>query len=215
MCGSLEVKLTRYRRGNDPALFSFYSSIPTTMATWNLKDVIKAFKEKFPLKSGDADYNLVISHEKRVALNHSLNNAAYEAYKRTGGREGRKITIDETSKIKKKTQDYYCFPGQVLIGYSDCNKDIKNGYFYRVEEVDAYNVMLFSMDEDWYKPVSLKTMEEQLRLSHAMVYAAVQGRTFTGRVRLWDTGHRHFTRTHLLVGISRATSGELVDIGEK
>ena len=123
-CGSLEVKLTKYRRGNDPALFSFYSSIPTSMATWNLKDVIKAFKEKFPLKSGDADYNLVISHEKRVALNHTLNNAAYEAYKRTGGREGRKKTIDETSKIIKKTQDYYCFPGQVLTGFSDCDKGI-------------------------------------------------------------------------------------------
>jgi len=106
----------------------------------------------------------------------------------------------------------------VLIGFSDCNKDIKNGCFYRVEEVDAYNVMLFSLDEGAgksYLSVSLKTMEEKLRLSHAMVYAAVQGRTFTGRVRLWDTGHIYFTRTHLLVGISRATSGELVDIGEK
>jgi len=105
----------------------------------------------------------------------------------------------------------------VLIGFSDCNKDIKNGCFYRVEEVDAYNVMLFSLDEGAgksYLSVSLKTMEEKLRLSHAMVYAAVQGRTFTGRVRLWDTGHRHFTKTHLLVGISRATSGMLVDIGE-
>ena len=82
-----------------------------------------------------------------------------------------------------------------------------------MEEVDAYNVMLFSIDKGWYKTVSLKTMEEQLRLSHAMVYAAVQGRTFTGRVRLWDTGHIHFTKTHLLVGISRASSGMLVDIG--
>jgi len=105
----------------------------------------------------------------------------------------------------------------VLIGFSDCPKDIKNGCFYRVEEVDTDSVFLFSLDEGGgknYLSVSFKTMEEKLRLSHAMVYAAIQGRTLKGSVRLWDTGHRHFTKTHLLVGVSRATSGLVVDIGD-
>ena len=83
-----------------------------------------------------------------------------------------------------------------------------------MEEVAADRVCLFAVDLGYDVIVSFKTMEEKLRLSHAMVYAAIQGRTFHGSVRLWDTGHRHFTKTHLLVGVSRATSGSLVDIGD-
>jgi hypothetical protein len=74
-------------------------------------------------------------------------------------------------------------------------------------------IILKYMDVGGEITVDAKTIERFLRLSHAMVYAQVQGRTFRkALVRLWDTDHRHCTRRHLLVGVSRATAGIYVDI---
>ena len=40
----------------------------------------------------------------------------------------------------------------------------------------------------------------------------VQGRTFRDHMVLIDTGHKHFSRRALIVGLSRATNGRLVHI---
>jgi DNA polymerase III delta prime subunit len=96
MCGSLEIQLTRYRRGDDAELFSFYSSIPTTMATWTVDAAVSAFKEKFPLKPGSADYNLVISHARRVQINGVMNRLAFQEY------NGPYIEIARPDKFKGK-----------------------------------------------------------------------------------------------------------------
>ena len=50
------------------------------------------------------------------------------------------------------------------------------------------------------------------RLTHAMCYYTVQGRTFRGNTVLLDTGHKHFARRALIVGLSRAVNGSLVHI---
>ena len=51
-------------------------------------------------------------------------------------------------------------------------------------------------------------MAELLRLTHALVYANVQGRTIRSKhVVLLDTHHRHFTMRHLIAGMSRVTDG--------
>jgi hypothetical protein len=49
------------------------------------------------------------------------------------------------------------------------------------------------------------------RLAFALVFASVQGLTLQGHVRL-ETNSPMFTLRHLYVGISRATSGDLVSI---
>ena len=57
--------------------------------------------------------------------------------------------------------------------------------------------------------------QRSLRLGYSMAYASVQGRTMMGSVALWDTNHAKFTRIHLVMSFSRATSAELVWLGDK
>ena len=139
----------------------------------------------------------MISHARRAQLNADMNRRAFEQH------TGAYIEIARPEKFKgnNRPKDYFRFPGQVLIGHSNCSKEIVNGCFYRV--VLGYELI-----------VPIQTMEMRLRLAHALVYASVQGRTFRdARVRLWDTSHKYFSKTHLLVGISRATAGRYVDVG--
>ena len=60
--------------------------------------------------------------------------------------------------------------------------------------------------------VPLDDVAHVLRLTHAMCYYTVQGRTFRSHMVLLDTDHRHFSRRALIVGLSRATNGRLVHI---
>ena len=54
----------------------------------------------------------------------------------------------------------------------------------------------------------------QLRMSHAMCYYTVQGRTIRDRhIVLLDTDHRHFNVRALIVGLSRAPLGKFLHIG--
>jgi len=52
---------------------------------------------------------------------------------------------------------------------------------------------------------------QHTRLAFALVFASVQGLTLQGHVRL-ETSSPMFTLRHLYVGISRATSADLVSI---
>ena len=55
----------------------------------------------------------------------------------------------------------------------------------------------------------------QLRLTHAMCYYTVQGRTIKGRhIVLLDTDHPHFGVRSLIVGLSRATRGRFLHVGD-
>ena len=52
-----------------------------------------------------------------------------------------------------------------------------------------------------------------LRLTHAMCYFTVQGRTLRDKhLLLLDTTHSHFSRRALVVGMSRATHGSFVHV---
>ena len=52
-----------------------------------------------------------------------------------------------------------------------------------------------------------------LRLTHAMCYYTIQGRTLKNkRVLLLDTGANHFTCRALIVGLSRVTHGAHVSV---
>ena len=55
-----------------------------------------------------------------------------------------------------------------------------------------------------------------LRLTHAMCYFTVQGRTLRNkRILLVDAEHPFFQRRSLIVGLSRATHGDLVHVANK
>ena len=61
--------------------------------------------------------------------------------------------------------------------------------------------------------VPLEEIPYLLRLTHAMCYYTIQGRTIRDRhILLFDTGHPHFSRRTLIVGLSRATHGKNVHV---
>ena len=62
--------------------------------------------------------------------------------------------------------------------------------------------------------VPLDWARENLRHGAALTYASIQARTCRGTVQLLDWDSRRFTRRHLVMGLSRATSVESVWLGE-
>ena len=58
--------------------------------------------------------------------------------------------------------------------------------------------------------VPLEWCTENLRHGAALTYASIQARTCRGTVQLLDWDSRRFTRRHLVMGLSRATSVETV-----
>ena len=69
--------------------------------------------------------------------------------------------------------------------------------------------------EDERVSVRLDEACAQLRLRHAMCYYTCQGRTVRDRhIVLWDTTHQHFSVRALIVGLSRATHGQYLHVGD-
>ena len=62
--------------------------------------------------------------------------------------------------------------------------------------------------------VPLEWVRENLRHGCCICYAAIQSRTIHSTVCLLDWTSRRFTRRHLLMGLSRATSIERIWLGE-
>ena len=58
--------------------------------------------------------------------------------------------------------------------------------------------------------MSVSSLVKHTRLRHALTLRSVQGRTLSGTVALYDINSKHFTPTHLYVGLSRATDGRTV-----
>ena len=58
--------------------------------------------------------------------------------------------------------------------------------------------------------VSHNLCARHIRSAYALTYASIQGRICLGSVALWDTHHARFTRIHIVMGLSRATSADLV-----
>ena len=54
---------------------------------------------------------------------------------------------------------------------------------------------------------------ENLRHGCALTYASIQARTCRGTVQLLDWNSKRFTRRHLVMGLSRATSIDKVWLG--
>ena len=58
----------------------------------------------------------------------------------------------------------------------------------------------------------LEDVPAVMRLTHAMCFYTVQGRTLRDHTLLIDTNHPKFSRRALIVGLSRATHGDYVHI---
>ena len=117
-------------------------------------------------------------------------------------------------------QDMRVWPGLKLLGcVKRSDEKTTNGIEYEVLAVDDRTVVLRKLHpsgdtEKHGAPFELSHSEAALRMrpQHALCYYTAQGRTLRdGPVTLMDTGHRHFTKRHLIVGLSRCGEGR--DVG--
>ena len=81
-----------------------------------------------------------------------------------------------------------------------------------------YNIQLLRvLSWDTHQAINAVTrgfVHINCRLAYSMTYASIQGRSCPGSVALWDTRHPTFTRRHLVMGLSRSTSSDLVWLGD-
>ena len=194
LCGYNRVNFTTYRRGDDRAFFDLY----TGMVGREVAHCLAEVKARFPTKPGDALWNLTVSNRHRKRLNSKLNARASRGQQR--------VWVDKAEQVDD--QGFWLFPGLHLVGCAT-ERGIFNGQLYTVASV-AEAVALRVLDSE--EEVALLREELKcLKPAHALCYYAAQGRTLRGRVRLW-VDHSRLSTIHLIVGLSRATSPELVDV---
>ncbi|MEY2711040.1 MAG: hypothetical protein RL487_823 [Actinomycetota bacterium] len=195
------VTLTENQR-SDPELFKWYSSLVDDgpRASLDLPKILEEAAARFPRLPGRCRWNLVMSHTRRVSLNRLLNEAEAKQH------DAVFIPKPECPSSLNEPQDMYLWPGLLLVG---CLRSgpVQNGCFYEVEAVDKTHVALKDGPT-----LTHAAAARHLRLTYALTYAAVQGLTLDGRVRLWDTRSPHFTRRHLFVAMSRATAAANLEI---
>ena len=168
-----------------------------------LQEAVKQARAQFKLATG-ARWNLVISHQRRIRLNRELNQA--EAPPDA-------VFLEVTGKAAhgNSAQSMLIWPSLVLIGcVSSEKKGIRNGCLYTVASASGDTVRFEGLDASF----TYDQCKQWLRLSYAQTYASCQGTEFEGPLRLWDVGHKYFTRRHLFVGLSRSKSAAFVGLKE-
>jgi hypothetical protein len=124
-------------------------------------------------------------------------------------------------------QSMSIWQGLELIGCTrgSGKKRVVQGVVYVITDIAESDVQLEMLDEycrdplnkcgDEIPKVPIEEMCSQLRLTHAMCYYTIQGRTIKNRhIQLLDTDHPHFGVRSLIVGLSRATHGRFLHVGD-
>ena len=196
---SHHIKLTVCKRSTDH-LHNFFSSLTGqgSLAHVSLADCIDFARQMFPRKDAPV-ISLVISHANRQKINERM----YQYFARGKARLRCKLSEELVDEI---------FAGCRLIGaITHRRPGLVNGAFYTVDSWDANNVTLRDTELDIIFAVQHCELAH-CRLGYALTYASVQGRSIDVRMRLCDVTHPRFTRKHLSMGLSRATSAALIDI---
>ena len=191
------LQLTKCRRSADH-LFNFVVGLyPNgTLGKIALHEQVALAKRVFPKQTGNARWNLVISHSKRKAINalcfHALKN---------GEMKNVVLAHELVNSV---------FVGCAIIG-STTDKFVTNGCFYEVISFTETHVTLQDIESMDMVDVPLEKMKH-VRLGYAVTMASVQGRTLRGRTRIFDTDHPRFTTRHLAMCIGRVTKASDLDI---
>jgi hypothetical protein len=202
LAGGNRCTLTECRRG-DRKLFDFYSSlIPGgSRAELPVQDCVAQAKAVFRA-SAPARWNLVISHRRRCLIN----------AERTRAEAPPEAVLLEVGGHRARgngAQSMLLWPGIQLFGCTSAAKAVRNGCLYTVESVDASAKTLVL---EGIGSITFDQARAWLRLSYAQTYASCQGTEFADSLCLWDCAHRHFSRRHLFVGLSRARANAAVGL---
>ena len=205
----------------DKAHFDYYCQIPAM----DLGTAVAEARTRYPSTPTHADWNLTISHHRRMQLNANLQEAATRAYKASGGTSIVRIDPEEEDEeetarkkrriCKNRAQAYDLWPGTRLIGATSETKHIVNGALLDVMAVsndEEIKVTLKDIETNVEFTLTPEQVAKHTRLRWAVTYPAIQGRTLDGTVRLWDADSKHFTIEALYVGLSRAKDGSKVSV---
>ncbi len=209
--------MTTYRRGSDPEPFNWYIGM---YGQEELRGLVAESRARYPATC-DRHCNplvLCVSHAKRMIINARQNELLKP--------EGRTFLEWEGEDIVGCTmqpQSMYVWQGLELIGCSrGSGKNlVVQGVVYVITDITETHMQLTMREEyrhganDEEVTIELVDVCSQFRLTHAMCYYTVQGRTVRDRhIVLLDTDHPHFKVRSLIVGLSRATHGQFLHVGD-
>ena len=140
-------------------------------------------------------WTLTVSHKQRRLINLKVNELIYK-------RNPQGIKIEADQQVDR--QGFWLMKDQHLVG---CTTDagIVNGQLYRVVETEPPTLQILDTEE-----IVQLTDPRCVKPAHCLCFYSAQGRTLRGRVRLMIS-HPKITTTAIIVGLSRATSPELID----
>ena len=164
----------------------------------NLDGLFAEARLLFPKAEKPADWMPMISYIKY----HIINWATGEAYRPPStmfykwAQKGRQLATS--------SQSFWCWPGQTLIGAGGraprgILDTMKSCYIEGLELMDGNSKLIAAQ------------LVRSLRPYHAIMYASRQGLTLRGREAL-KTDSKNFMLRHLLVGCSRATAHQFLEI---
>ena len=210
MVKSLWVKLKTYRWSDDEFLFDFYHGLYEPKES--VREMVARARENFPACS-DPDLVLCISHNKRILINKRMNEAKAP---------DNAVKVCATEEIQGTTcapQDMLLWPKMELIGCPRgraAKHSVVQGVAYTLLYVCALSALRMKPEYgDEEIEVPIEEIPYLLRLTHAMCYYTIRGRTIRNkRILLIDTEHRNFSRRALIVGLSRATHGQVAHVAD-
>ena len=196
ICGFNRVACTENRRC-DPQLFQVFGAIPRMQ----VGEATSMLRARFPLTRARPDWEIVVSNAKRIKINGNRN--ARESAEHNGDR------LEVPRERNADGQAACIFPGVRLIGRATV-RGVTNGVLYEVKSVTQAGATLRELDAERLVEVRLEDMR-CLALAGALTVFSAQGKTLAGRVRFHaDSGHT--TCRTLVVGISRATHADLIEV---
>jgi hypothetical protein len=207
--GGTEFQLTRCRRSNTEHFELCLGVLQGPLAA-----AIEHARLEFPQDWGQpahkqGDFHLVLSHRRRVALNHACQKDAVARYR--ADNPGAPILSiaapEEDTGLLNTQQDFEIFAGTRLIGANNETKAVVNGGFLLVKSVSDEGCLVEDETGEEHELTTVQ-LTRSTRLAWAITITASQSREFGGRVAIWDTDSPHFSRAHLYTALTRVKIGE-------
>ena len=152
MAGGLHLKLMVYRRGTDEELFKWYVGLYKWADNHDrdkLDQLVLLTEKRYPWKGEEIDTYFVLSHKKRVKLNHFMN-------KKLAARQEKTLFLKspgEMAGMMMQPQDMYIWEGMELLCYRRkfAADSPVNGGVYVVQGWTETHVVVRLHEDYWRK----------------------------------------------------------------